>query len=227
MQYRVTGTVLTITADETDQWSGSTYADRVADHPQAGPVLVCGSVMVAGKKQPLMIRLEGRAELRQAIERWRQAVKDARDREESERSERRDAVIAQCPEDCEPCEQDWANGDLMSAKYRTMDGVDVMDSDLIPQAGYGIWYVSKDRCQDARDRAVAAASRASAEAAEQEEKIERARRLAETSGEPQPVRSWTETRRVKESGEWGDYPFSVTEYVRSDGSRFTKSVNCY
>lgn len=73
----------------------------------------------------------------------------------------------------------------------------------------------------AKDADAAAKKRAAAD--------ERAAKFAEAArtGKPVALRSWTETRRAKEGGEWGDYLFGVTEYAMPDGSTKQNAVNTY
>lgn len=66
-------------------------------------------------------------------------------------------------------------------------------------------------------------------AKKQAEEDGRAAKFAEAArtGKPVALRSWTETRRAKEGGEWGDYLFGVTEYAMPDGSKKQNAVNTY
>jgi pyruvoyl-dependent arginine decarboxylase (PvlArgDC) len=50
---------------------------------------------------------------------------------------------------------------------------------------------------------------------------------AARTGKPVELRRWTETRRAKEGGEWGDYIFICVDFAQPDGTVKTAATNCY
>lgn len=91
----------------------------------------------------------------------------------------------------------------------------------------GVAYISREKLDAIRSERQAKQQAAQKEAAEKH-----AARLAKfdeakTTGQPVKLRSWVETRRAQEGGEWGDYNFVVTEYALPDGSTKQNAVNTY
>lgn len=78
-------------------------------------------------------------------------------------------------------------------------------------------------------KAEQAAKDADAAAKKQAAADDRAAKFAEAArtGKPVALRSWTETRRAQEGGEWGDYTFVITEFAMPDGSIKQNAVNTY
>lgn len=182
-----------------------------------------------GERINLLIKLEGRPELVAALERARviRDEKDAADKAEQEkRAAERSAYIDACPPKHEPCTRNWANGDLMSAEYVAPDGTTILDSDLL-EGKYGIYYIESDKLDRQRAARKAQADRKAAEKkaaeAERSAKFEEARK----TGKPVVLRSWCETRRDHEGGEWGDYTFACQELAMPDGTTQTTATNTY
>jgi hypothetical protein len=50
---------------------------------------------------------------------------------------------------------------------------------------------------------------------------------AKATGKDVVVKTWTECRRVKEEGEWGEYMFIITEYVTPAGKVRQEKINTY
>jgi len=66
------------------------------------------------------------------------------------------------------------------------------------------------------------------EATEQKKAVREAKfARARETGEPVELERWTETRRVKEGGEWGEYLFVRRRLAMADGSVEETAVNTY
>ena len=50
---------------------------------------------------------------------------------------------------------------------------------------------------------------------------------AKKTNKPVALKSWSENRRAKEGGEWGDYAFIVTRYANPDGTTSESAINTY
>lgn len=101
------------------------------------------------------------------------------------------AAQAACPAGFVPCRQVWSNGDMMSACYRTEDGIEVIASDLIEN--HGVWYyLPVADVEEARAKAQTAQEKKSAAKAEHAAKVAQAKAQATESGEPVEIERWTE-----------------------------------
>lgn len=87
--------------------------------------------------------------------------------------------------------------------------------------------ISKDRLvaiQAEHVKKAASAAKAVEDAkAERKAKFE----LAKATGQPIELEAWMEFRRVKVSGEWGDYQFACSEMALPDGTTKKTAFNCY
>lgn len=229
MKYELDGTLLKVTAEATDAWTGSTLAKAVVVHPVAGRALQCGTVKAGRKSHTLVVRLDDKPELSALVEQWQAAVDAELDAEE--RAEQADVSAVRSGE--QPIEIEWRDGEYLSghtvygpaAELLTELGaahwVDgwgcLVDADLVAALGDTITY--PQAAEFARPAIEAKQAEAEAAKAELAEKVAEAK----ATGKPVVLRTWTEPRRV----DGGDYLFACTEFARGDGSTFIKSINTY
>jgi hypothetical protein len=91
MKFDLRGTVLEVSAESCDNWSGSTVAHAVENLPPHGRVLRCGMVKVGKRLQPLAVRLDPRPELAGIVADWLRAVETRKSFAADEATERRAA----------------------------------------------------------------------------------------------------------------------------------------
>ncbi len=154
----------------------------------------------------------------------------AKQKEEAEAAARKAArrleAQALAPAGSEPCELQWANGDLCSAKYITSDGVEVIDSDLLPELGKtGFYAISGEKieAERAKQKQAQAADQAAQAAAEQA--LQAATTQARETKTPQPLRTWVTDRCMRHQT---DCCFDhAVESVHPDGTIHTKFTCCH
>jgi len=237
MKAKLEGAELLIAAEKGDPWKGETLAHSVVEHPHHGPMLSCGRVKVGGKQQTLCLKLATRPALAAVVREW-EAAKDAEEKAEEAaaaatrtRIETGDDLI-----EVSYCDGEYLGGyeafgyggelliRLGLAKHVDGWGVHV-NHDVVSALGKSFSYPVA--AEYARPALEAAKEKKAAKEKARAEKVETARQMALETGRPAELDRWTETRRDNSEGEWGDYLFIVTRYIRADGSMFTKAINTY
>lgn len=229
MKYLLDGTRLIVIAESTDSWSGSSACKAVAVHPSAGRVLRCGTVTADGKSHTLVIRLDDKPDLAALADQWLAAVAAADKAEETADQDAVDAIR----EGRAAVEIEWRDGEILSghtaygpaAELLTELGVAhwvagwgcLVDGDLVAALGTEFSY------SQAVEFARPAIEAKQAEAAEAKAELAAKIDAAKSTGKPVALRTWTQTRSV----DGGEYLFACTEFVRGDGTTFTKSTNTY
>jgi len=231
MKFEVNGIgLIKVTPEKNDPWNEaiSTFPSIVAN-PNGDDSINFGTTKIKGKKVNLFITIKGKPELEKAIEEAiaiRENMKKLAAEKEAENAVKKQDYLATCPIDCEPCKINWKNGDLCSAEYEAADGTKVIDSDLIT-SDFGIAFINKSDLEAKR-----AGNQKSAESAMDHQKSAEAEREAKFTEARETrkevvIRTWTETRRAQEGGQWGDYCFAITEYALPDGKTKQKAINTY
>lgn len=237
MKTTLEGAELLVTAEKADPWKGETLARSVVEHPTYGSMLSCGRVKIGGKMQTLCLKLATRPELTALVRDWESAKKAAQEAEAAEAAAARKRL--ETGEDL--IELTYHDGEYLSG-YTAYGyaGELLVSLGLASEiAGWGVHIkheVAKALGKSFTYPAAAEYARPALEAVEaveaakekaRAEKVETARQKAIETGRPAELDRWTETRRDNPEGEWGDYLFIVTRYVRPDGTTFTQAVNTY
>ncbi len=232
MKWKIDGTTLTIAAEPGDSFTGNTVATDVIDDPTHGPLLICGEVRVGRKWRQLKVRLADKPDLATAVERWQEAI-EAEKRAEAESLEReREAIRGGAKivakwhdgEYLSDWEVFWVAGELLAeigaARYVHAWGYAV--SRVVIEAA-GPEFTLEDAREALQPQRDAAAKRAREAAEARQAAFNQAAR----TGEPVCLRSWCESRRAIEGGEWGEYTFACSEWAMPDGTTKETAVNTY
>ena len=101
-----------------------------------------------------------------------------------------DNALANCPTGKTPCRQKWANGDLMSAKYITVDGTEIIDSDSIEMQAGSWYYIDTDLIEAKKTKNKKKHAAKKTEKEEVEIKKHAAIEKARSTGKKQPIDSY-------------------------------------
>ena len=208
--------------------SGGAY---VPNHPQAGRAIDFGAILPKGQR--LVVRLAGKPELEAELARWEREENEYRIELETEKAEeRRQIETGQTAIETRYHDGEYLSGyevfgqqaemlvAIGAAKHVSGWGTEV-EPKVIQALGKSFTY--PQAVEFARPAREAATAKREAAAADRAEKFEEAKR----TGQPVVLRTWTETRRAQEGGEWGDYLFACTEYANPDGTTKTTAINTY
>lgn len=233
MKTTLTGCSLKLESEAADSWKGTTFADGVIADPTHGRLLSCGTVKVGRKSVTLKLRLSDKPALAAVVDEWLTACAAKRNADAAAKAKELDDLrTGAAPIVCTYHDGEYLSGytchgpgaDMLVrlglAKEVSGWGVSVND-DVVKSLGTSFTYPAA--VEYARPAMEAAAAKVAAKKAARDAKFATARE----TGEKVMLATWSENRRVKEEGEWGDYLFIVTEYAMPDGSVTRTAVNTY
>lgn len=201
---------------------------------QNGELLVdFGTQKIQGQNRALKVRVGDKPELAEKVQEYEAAMKAFQEAEQRTRAQEVDDLRSGKT----PIKASYHDGEYLSghtvhgpaadlliklgiAKEVSGWGVHV-EHGLIDSLGQEFTY--PQAVEYARPRLEAAQAKQDAAKQARDAKFSEAKQ----TGKPVVLRSWTETRRAKEGGEWGEYQFAVTEYAKPDGTTETKAINTY
>ncbi|MDY6835513.1 MAG: hypothetical protein SVY53_12010 [Chloroflexota bacterium] len=175
------------------------------------------SVLVSANKKVMVLLMVPK-------EAYDQAISEYLEEKERAKMESYQNAKNNCPDGYEPCSRNWANGDLWSAEYETIDGIKVLASDQIePVDG---WYlVPVSEIQNAKERQQARQSREEDERTAFENQLKAAYEKAKETNTRVELRTWV-TDECHQN--LSDCSFdAATEWVYPDGSRKIEYRHCH
>lgn len=214
----------------------------VVSHPSAGDVTVTGLHWgthqgregVVGKGhinrvRHIVVATVPQVDWKAAEAEQTECMKEKAHREAAKAEQDRQSAIGECPKDHTIARCLWTNGDLMSGKYRTEDGTEVLASDQL-RPHHGWYFIRIEEVEKVRAEKTV---RCEKEAKRQEDEHARRRQIfnqAHETGKPVVLDTWTETRTLvgeEYPGEEGDYTFLCTRYAQPDGGTSVRETNTY
>ena len=150
--------------------------------------------------------------------------------EKKEGEERREKALSECPNDCVIARCLWSNGDLMSGKYRTEDGIEILGPDMM-ENHYGWYFITKKSVEGRKEEMKVEKERKAEQeiikaANKKEEEIKTAKifEIAKETGEKQYLYSYSVdcTDRHEECN-----TDIVTVWAMPDGTRKQTQVHTW
>jgi hypothetical protein len=203
----------------------------VPNHPKGGRCIDFGPIMPGG--QHLVARLEGKPELEAELARWQ---KEQQEREAVERAEA-EAELNSLKTGNMPIVARWHDGEYLSG-HEVMGLAARLLVEIGAAEDISGWgtivnreVIDKLGTEFTFPQVVELLAPANAAKAERvaDAEADRAAKFTEAraTGKEVVLAHWTEVRRVREAGEWGDYLFAVTEYACPDGNVKRTAINTY